>query len=91
MGPTRRVSGSTDGTSSDDPTDGLSPAARRYLAPAIAPETVLAPAARLEMWGRIKIGRRLNRPRPSRRSVHGDCRGLRVEPAGAGDASVAKR
>lgn len=66
MGPTRRVTGSTDGTSSDDPTDGLSPAARRYLGPAIAPETVLVPAARLEMWGRIKIGRRL--PVRARRS-----------------------
>jgi hypothetical protein len=41
----------------DEVTDRLPPAARRYLAAAVAPGTPLAPAARLEMHGRIKIGR----------------------------------
>jgi len=40
-----------------DDTTALPPAAARYLDAAIAPGTALAPAARLEMRGRIKIGR----------------------------------
>ena len=46
-----------DGVFSEGDLDGLHPSVRRYFAAAIAPGTSLAVSARLQMRGRIKIGR----------------------------------